>query len=273
MYNCMEKTHKLAMLYYICYIFVVTIVFTSLFVSLVFSLYGDIETRRRTGPLFVTLTDKLGFTSHSNITALLGRLVEIDFGTFMPPDSPTSPDTPTAPNSKSDDFLGDLIRTDSVLEESIYTEMNVLAEAAGAEDTMQEEFGATSVELATITPAKWVKAVEDKVTKKLEKGERAKEEIQSVEPTTSPAKWIKAVEDKVTKEQADLPLPNLEEQQVSERLSKREAKQRLAELRDQRQAGTMGEEDYKAQKRVLLQATSSSPSPKHTKQPSDVIAL
>merc|ERR1712086_570765 len=49
------------------------------------------------------------------------------------------------------------------------------AVTAGAEDTTQEEVAekakerATSVELATTTPAKWVKAVEDKVTKKLER--------------------------------------------------------------------------------------------------------
>merc|ERR1712153_105812 len=91
------------------------------------------------------------------------------------------------------------------------------------------------------------------------KGEGAnEEELPSVEPTTTPAKWIKAVEDKVAEEQEADSLPNLEEQQLGERMSKREGKQRLAELMDQRQAGTISEEEYKAQKRVLLQATNSS---------------
>lgn len=43
----------------------------------------------------------------------------------------------------------------------------------------------------------------------------------------------------------------------SQQISKPEARKMLAELREQRQAGTIGEEEYKAQKRVLQQSSQS----------------
>ena len=57
----------------------VTIVFTSLFVSLIFALYGTMETQRRAGQLFSTLTHQLGVMNPDNIPVLMGRLLEIDF--------------------------------------------------------------------------------------------------------------------------------------------------------------------------------------------------
>ena len=56
MYECVWTSFRMAFVYFVVYIFMVTIVFTSLFVSLIFALYGTMETQRRAGQLFLTLT-------------------------------------------------------------------------------------------------------------------------------------------------------------------------------------------------------------------------
>ena len=51
MYSCMAKAKSMAIAYFCSYVFFVTVVLASLFVSLVFQLYADIENQRRTGAL------------------------------------------------------------------------------------------------------------------------------------------------------------------------------------------------------------------------------
>ena len=69
----------MAFVYFVVYIFTVTIVFTSLFVSLIFALYGTMETQRRAGQLFLTLTNQFGVMKPDSIPVLMGQLLEIDF--------------------------------------------------------------------------------------------------------------------------------------------------------------------------------------------------
>ena len=79
MYECVWTSFRMAFVYFVVYIFTVTIVFTSLFVSLIFALYGTMETQRRAGQLFLTLTNQFGVMKPDSIPVLMGQLLEIDF--------------------------------------------------------------------------------------------------------------------------------------------------------------------------------------------------
>ena len=78
MYTCMENTHKMAMLYFMSYVAIVTIAFASLFISLVFRMYGQVEDQRRNGELFVYLRDKLQMISDEKCQQLMRRILEAD---------------------------------------------------------------------------------------------------------------------------------------------------------------------------------------------------
>lgn len=78
MYECMQATHKMSMLYFVTYIFIVTISFASLVVALVFQLYGQIESQRRNGDLFLCLSSRLGMLSEDKMQELVGRMLDAD---------------------------------------------------------------------------------------------------------------------------------------------------------------------------------------------------
>ena len=68
----------MSMLYFVTYIFIVTISFASLVVALVFQMYGQIESQRRNGDLYLYVRSKLGMLSDDKMQELMGRMLDTD---------------------------------------------------------------------------------------------------------------------------------------------------------------------------------------------------
>lgn len=83
MYECMEQTHKMSLVFFVSYIFIVTIAFASLFISLVFQIYGDVEAQRTRGEMFVYLRDALGMISDANMPTIMRLILEADLGSIF----------------------------------------------------------------------------------------------------------------------------------------------------------------------------------------------
>ena len=102
----MEASHKMTMLYFMTYVSLVTIIFASLFVSLVFQMYEQIDTQRQNGEMFVYLRDKLQLISDAKLSDLMGRILDTDLDDLFQDDATgairsvvtfNKPDTKTKP--------------------------------------------------------------------------------------------------------------------------------------------------------------------------------